>query len=170
MFGREKLVKAILQAADGEIVGRIRIQKIVYLLEQLGMRGGFRFSYYHYGPYSGDLSNAVECAIEADKTVGEETRQTAEGATYSIYRLATPADPTPERLGNLDARRAAECIRAMKARTSTVIELAATIHWLREKERVEDWRKELKIRKPSKADDGRIDQALDLLRELELAA
>ncbi|HSK40498.1 MAG TPA: hypothetical protein VK943_12095 [Arenibaculum sp.] len=67
-------------------------------------------------------------------------------------------------------RQAAECIRAMKKRTSTVLELAATIHWLCEKERVEDWCKELKIRKPSKADDERIDQALELLRELKLAA
>jgi hypothetical protein len=37
MIAQEMLVKAVFQAADGEIVGRIRIQKIFYLLEQLGL-------------------------------------------------------------------------------------------------------------------------------------
>jgi uncharacterized protein YwgA len=59
MIAQEMLVKAVFQAADGEIVGRIRIQKIFYLLEQLGMGGGIWFSYHHYGPYSEELSLAM---------------------------------------------------------------------------------------------------------------
>lgn len=169
MHEREKLAAAVLQAAEGEIIGRIRIQKIVYLLEQLGMEGGFRFSYHHYGPYSEELSDVLECAIEADRTIAEEQRPT-EGGFYSVYTLAGPPDRPPATLGGLPWQCAVQRIRAMKAETSTVLELAATIHWLREKERVADWRKELKIRKASKADDGRVDRALDLLRRLELAA
>jgi len=162
MIGREELVKTVLQAADGEIVGRIRLQKIFYLLEQLGMGGDIRFSYHHYGPYSEELSDAIDFAIKADKTVQEEAVK-VESGFYSIYRLSNPDEPAPPKLGNLPWAQARECIRAMKAETSIVIELAATIHWLREKEDVPDWRKELKVRKPSKADDSRIAKALDLL-------
>ena len=45
------LLAALLHAAGAEIIGAIRLQKIVYLLEQLGMGGEFWFSYHHYGPY-----------------------------------------------------------------------------------------------------------------------
>jgi hypothetical protein len=58
----------------------------------------------------------------------------------------------------------------MKDETSTVLELAATIHWLREKERVGDWRKELKIRKGSKAEESRIEKACTLLGKIALTA
>ena len=58
----------------------------------------------------------------------------------------------------------------MKAEPSTVLELAATIHWLREKEKVADWRRELKMRKGAKADDARITKAEALLQKLSLSA
>ena len=56
----------------------------------------------------------------------------------------------------------------MKEEQSVIIELAATIHWLKEKENVADWRDELKRRKASKADDAKILQAERLLEALQL--
>lgn len=163
---QEDLVKTILSAAKGKITGRIRMQKIVYFLEQLGMGGEFRFSYHHYGPYSEELSSAIDMAKMLDKTV-QEKEFPIEGGFYSVFTLNPSDECAPATLGSLPWSRAQECISAMKAETSVVIELAATIHWLWEKEHVHDgWRKELKIRKPSKADDARIDKALVLLRTL----
>lgn len=169
MSDRTKLVGDILHAAEGEIVGRIRLQKIVYLLEQLGMGGGFRFSYHHYGPYSEDLSAVVDFAGLRKAVVEKEVKR-ADGGTYSVYTLPDRHDLAPERLGTLDWPVATDRIRAMKATSSVVIELAATVHWLQNKERVPDWRAELKIRKPSKATDEKIKKALDLLEALGLAA
>lgn len=166
MYGKEKLVAAVMQAADGEIIGRIRMQKIVYLLEQLGMKSGFIFSYYHYGPYSEGLSFSVDVAKTLDKTVVEEEIP-IEGGFYSKYTLGERREPVAM-VGELPLSRAQGAIRRMKLETSVVIELAATIHWLRYQEKVPDWRQELKIRKPTKADDARIKKALDLLHNLNL--
>lgn len=47
MEDKERLVQTVMQAADGEIVGSIRTQKIFYLLDQMGAGCGFRFSYPH---------------------------------------------------------------------------------------------------------------------------
>lgn len=171
MTEREELVRTVLQAAGGKITGRIRLQKMLYLLEQLGLGGGFQFSYHNYGPYSEDLARALERATILDKTIQEEKKAfVGGGGFYSIYSLTNNDDPLPEKIGGITVEAAQAHIRAMKDTTSVVIELAATIHWLREKEKVGDWCSELKIRKGSKAQDESINKAEALLQGLGLAA
>jgi len=168
MSQRENLIRDVLFAAGGSIVGRIRIQKVFYLLNQLGLKGDFRFSYHHYGPYSEDLSQAIDRAHYLDKSIKEIEKDTTDGrASYSIFELAKNED-APAKVGALELEAAQGLIATMKSATSVVIELAATIHWLREKEKVGNWRAELKRRKPSKADDATIDKALTLLKQLDL--
>lgn len=169
MSRREDLVRDVLFAADGSIVGRVRIQKVFYLLNQLGLGGDFRFSYHHYGPYSEDLSQAIDRARYLDQTIREIEKDTTDGrASYSIFELVRNAGEAPARVGALTLEDACDLIATMKSASSVVIELAATIHWLREKEKRADWRAELKRRKPSKADDATIDKAVALLEQLNL--
>lgn len=167
MSKAEKLVESVLQAADGSVIGRVRLQKIFYLLQQVGLSAPFRFSYYHYGPYSEDLSVALNRARDLDKTIEEEEIKSQDGF-YSVYALRDEQGTKSEMVGNLTFDKAHELVAMMKSETSTVIELAATIHWLREKEKVPDWQSELKIRKGSKADDVRIKKAVALLNKLDL--
>ena len=161
------LLAALLHASGGEIIGAIRLQKIVYLLEQLGMGGEFWFSYHHYGPYSEDLAETLEYAEKLDRVITRETMRSSTGS-YDIYRLAQLPAQAPASLGAIPWDKAKSLIQDMKTETSVVIELSATIHWLRNKERITDWRDELKIRKPLKATNQRIDRALTLLGRLGL--
>lgn len=167
MSERGDLVAAVLQAADGEIVGRIRMQKVIYLLEQLGADTGLRFSYHHYGPYSEDAARELEWAT-ADGVIEEKAVPT-DGGYYSIYRLKAAASALPDHLGSLTWEKVRTAVAAMTRETSAVLELAATIHWLTQKEGIVDWPKELRVRKPAKATDARVEQALTLLGELRLA-
>ena len=164
----QRLVREVIDAAEGKIVGRIRLQKIVYLLEQLGLNSNFKFSYYHYGPYSEELAEAVDRAQFSDKSIREDTGHTAYGNPFSIY-LSSDDPSQTEQVGALAIDGARQLISRMKAEQSVVIELAATIHWLTHKEKVADWKGELKRRKASKADDVKIQQAERLLAELQLA-
>jgi hypothetical protein len=50
----------------------------------------------------------------------------------------------------------------------TVLELAATAHWLEREEKVGNWQEEIVRRKGTKTQSGRLDQALSLLKELGL--
>ena len=52
-------IPSLVVAAGGEIVGKIRLQKVVYLLDQMGLNSGFSYQYFHYGPYSEDLAERV---------------------------------------------------------------------------------------------------------------
>jgi len=56
---REQIVAAVVAAARGPLIGRVRLQKTVYLLDRVGLNSGFDYEYHHYGPYSRDLDNAT---------------------------------------------------------------------------------------------------------------
>ena len=53
-------IPSLLNAAGGAIVGKVRLQKIVYLLDQMGMNSGYSYEYHHYGPYSAELADSVD--------------------------------------------------------------------------------------------------------------
>lgn len=164
-----RLVAEIVAAAEGEIIGRVRLQKIVYLLEQKGLASGASFSYHHYGPFSRQIDEAVDAAKAFDGLEEVVRHRQSDGAPFSVFQLSPDSDVVPNgTIGGLSTDVVRDLIKRMKGKTSTVIELAATIHWLATREKVADWRLELKRRKGVKTANGRDDEALAVLRELEL--
>ena len=81
-------VAEVIDAAGGQVVGRTRLQKIFYLLEVAGYGSGFRFGYKHYGPYSEDLSTAIQLGTLTGM-VGEKQEMSQAGRQYSIFTSAT---------------------------------------------------------------------------------
>ena len=169
----EQLLVGVVALAGGEIVGRIRLQKVVYLLDQIGMNSGASFEYRHYGPYSEAVSDAVTDAKFWGHISEAVSFRVADGAPYSSFKIKSPEpeqqSPEPEQLGNLSANAAKQHLKMLASHTSTVLELAATVHWLAVKEKNTDWRSEIEIRKVGKTSNGRLETALRLLKEMELA-
>jgi len=56
------------------VEGRVRLQKLVYLLKAYGMKRltGVKFRYHHYGPYSEQLAGALRSAV-ASELIQEDT-------------------------------------------------------------------------------------------------
>jgi uncharacterized protein YwgA len=165
-MAHDMLIKDVIAAAGGEIVGRIRLQKILYLLDQHGLGADAAFQYYHYGPYSRVLDDALDRA-KALHGIKEEIRCRRDGAAYSVFK--SDSKISSSQIGGLKSQDARRLIEIMKSATSTVIELAATIHWLVSSEQCHNWREELVRRKGVKTEGGRTEQALQLLTELGLA-
>ncbi len=167
MIEREEHVAAIVDAAGGRLVSRIRLQKIAYLLERLGMESGFAYQYHHYGPYSRDLDNAVLDAKAFGYVAEKFDHRRSDGARYSIFELTKkPQTDVFDRLGAYNVK---TIVRKLADSNVTVLELAATAHWLAAEEKVPDWRKEILARKGSKTENCRLEKALVLLSELGLA-
>lgn len=165
----EDVVAAVVHAAGGSLIGRVRLQKVFYLLDQLGLNSGFKYDYYHYGPYSADLSSAVDCATAFHRLTEEVSRRASDGAAYSVYRLNVGNAEIPERaFGRLGAKKVAAIVKSLKDQDATVLELAATIHWLKKQEKISDWKPELQKRKGTKTANGRADTAARLLEELKI--
>ncbi|MBK8909220.1 MAG: hypothetical protein IPM60_15470 [Rhodospirillales bacterium] len=169
MTALDELITDTLAAADGEIVNTW-LQKIFYLLEQAGMKSGVAYHYHHYGPYSRQLDEALDRA-QALHSIQEKIayRQT-DGMPYSIFSLhKEEGSGGSEKMGKLPFEEARELVAAMKTQSSTVLELAATIHWLDKVEKKSDWKRELIRRKGMKTEHGRMEEAVALLKRLRLS-
>ena len=93
----EILVPLLLASALGEIHGRTRVQKLVFLVQQYAssqhaQSSKYDFQLYHYGPYSRELSTELDnlvskgyLSMDPENTVGGHTRYayrlTADGET-----------------------------------------------------------------------------------------
>ncbi len=168
MIEREDVVAAVVAAAGGELTGRVRLQKAVYLMDRLGLDSGFSYDYHHYGPFSRDLDNATVDAKAFDLIEEKIERRQSDGAAYSIFKLK--GHSKPEAYGKLGKEKAAELARLFAATNVTVLELAATIDWLWRSEKFNDWRSEITNRKGIKVQGGRLEQAIALLAKMGLPA
>lgn len=169
----EDIVVGTVALNGGELVGRTRMQKQVYLLDRCGGDFGLRYTYHRYGPYSGEL--AAGCAdAKAEQRIETEEEYGRHGVPYTIFRSRAGSTP-PERLGGLDAAGARAALEKMGQVSDIVLELAATIVFLRD-----EWRyfdkgnvsavEETKARKPLKGTEERIGRALELVDALGLDA
>ena len=164
-------IPSLLSAAGGEIVGKVRLQKIVYLLDQLGMNSGYSYEYHHYGPYSSELADSVDEDIVFGQVEEISQRRASDGVPYSVFRTPRTADAAGNdgMLGDMPLVKAQSALSVLQRYSATVLELAATIHWLATVERIADWHAELVRRKGAKVEQGRDRQAFELLNELGLA-
>src|SRR5688572_12940101 len=96
-----EILLRILALADGEVVGRVRLQKMLYLLDQAGLSSGLSYTYHHFGPYSDELSDALLDCILSDEV--EETTKTrfSDGARYSVFSLKKDLPLQGDKIGNL---------------------------------------------------------------------
>ena len=165
----EHVVAAVVTAAGGELVSRIRLQKTVYLLDRLRFSSGLNdFAYYHYGPYSASLDAAIDVA-KASGVIEEESRhRLSDGAVYSVFKRMGDVEIGTEET-SLDGAEVERLVRKFAGTNLTVLELAATADWVCRVEQRDDWRAEVVRRKGPKTDRGRLDKAVDLLDELGLS-
>ncbi len=162
----EAFVADIVAAAGGRLVSRIRLQKIAYIIDQLGAGSGFSFSYYHYGPYSRDLDNAVLDAEAFQKITESFERRQSDGARYSVFTMK--AQDSEHVFSCLNDQLLRDSVKQLSASNVTVLELAATAHWLVKEERVPDWKAEIIRRKGSKTSGSRLNDATSLLGKFGL--
>lgn len=167
----EDIAIGLVALNGGELVGRIRLQKQAYLLDRCGAEFGLRFTYHHYGPYSFELAGGCADA-EAEQRIETEERPGRHGVPYAIFRSAEES-AEPDRLGALPAGRARALLEKTQGVSEIVLELAATIVFLRDEwpyygKGKTDAVEETRARKSLKATEKRIEEAIGLIRALGL--
>ena len=163
-----EILTGVLALADGEVVGRVRLQKMFYLLDELGLSSGLSYTYHHFGPYSDELSDELMYAMFNDD-VEELTRtRFSDGARYSVFSLSAEVAPPTDKVGSLAVDVAGPLVQKLKKENATVLELASTIHWLKHHEGYAEWEDELRARKGNKVTADRKERACRLLEEIGL--
>jgi uncharacterized protein YwgA len=163
----ESRVADIVAAAGGRLASRVRLQKIAYLLDKLGAKSDFSYTYYHYGPYSRDLDSAILDAEAFGKIKEDFERRKSDGARYSVFTSILNGDRHD--FSFLTDSRLRDRAKELASVNVTVLELAATAHWLFEEEKITDWKTEIVRRKGAKTQNGRLDEATRLLQHLGLS-
>ncbi len=164
MQDHARYVAELIALNGGEIIGKIRLQKIAYLMEAAGLGIGLDYDYHHYGPYSTDLAQAAEDArflglIEYDERPGYHE------VPYAVFSLREDEiQPTAAKA----SRERAIAITAMKDYSAVDLEIAATAAYLKLNGFEESVEEELQARKPTKATPQRIAKARRLLEKLRL--
>ncbi|MCF6327554.1 MAG: hypothetical protein L3J21_09725, partial [Devosiaceae bacterium] len=128
---------------------------------------GFSFEYHHYGPYSEELANQVQEDIIFQRIQDVTKHRVSDGVPYVVFK-AEKSGKGVDPISNLSSDVLDGAISKFKNTSATILELAATIHWLSEVESVEDWESELDRRKGAKTANGRDKKALELLKNLNL--
>ena len=151
------MVAGVIALNGGQLVGKTRLQKSVYLLGLCGIDLGFDFDYHHYGPYSEELSAASRDA-ELLGMLSVEWRSSY-GNDFATFYSKAKVDLPQAELG----RRALELLSNYE---TTVLELAATADFLSNNGYQSDPWGETSRRKASKVTPTRVEQSKRLLSEL----
>ena len=126
MREREDIVAGIVASAGGELVGKIRLQKITYLLDQLGLNSGFEYEYYHFGPFSRDVVNATEDAKAFGLLKEEVAHRASDGAPFSIFH--SNAGPKDDAFGELGAEGAHGLIEMLRTRHPATLKVCTLLN------------------------------------------
>lgn len=154
----EKAVDIVV-ASGGKIVGRTRLQKTACLLELAGVGDGFQFEYHRFGPFSDELATAIRSA-DLFGLLTEEKGQASWGGTYSTYSTAKKAEDNHRNsVRNNLAKIAVEA-------DPIELELAVTAAYLASLDELNPW-EETAVRKPKKAENGRLEKAIELYRKFK---
>jgi uncharacterized protein YwgA len=98
---REDALLAVLRALGVEpnvanFQSRVRLQKLVYLLQRMSLDLGFSFRWYLHGPYSPDLAESLfELAGKMDEYQQRAIKiRLTDGSSATVNKLATVLDKT----------------------------------------------------------------------------
>ncbi len=131
-------VLALLVTETGGLEGRLRVQKLMYLLQRKGVRAlePLFFQYHHYGPFSTDVVDMLNEGVRS-RIVEEHRERDGEWEKYT-YRPEENASRYAQKADLATRAIVAEVLQACRGAHWRTLELAATTDFLRRSEGL-DW-------------------------------
>jgi uncharacterized protein YwgA len=147
-----------------EVVGRIRLQKTIRLLQRLGLPTDYLYTIHFYGPYSEDLHS--ELTLLKNLKMVSETGQAFPNGDAVQYTIKATGSADSSLVNRYQPK-----INMMASSDPVILELAATYDYYRDQgsDHVTAI-KQLRQKKGAKCDGGNEAKALDLLKQLELTS
>jgi uncharacterized protein len=117
-----KLMQAIL--VSGEIIGRKKLQKMIYIAKKIDFPFHDRFQFHFYGPYSEELTTRVEelCNMGFLNEVKEK-----KGGYYQYRYTLTDAGQEFLSLNDVDMPCLSDCLVDMNEQNARFLELVSTV-------------------------------------------
>ncbi|MBS4200746.1 YwgA family protein [Bacillus sp. FJAT-49732] len=111
-------------AVSGEIIGRKKLQKMVYIAKKLNFPFQEKFEFHFYGPYSEELTLRVEelCNFGFIDEIKEEKN----GFAHYKYRVTDAGQEFLESY-QMDLPNLKECFAKMNGKNARFLELVSTV-------------------------------------------
>jgi uncharacterized protein YwgA len=156
-----KIMKAF--AAAGEIVGRKKLQKMIYIAKKLKFPFYEKFDFHFYGPYSEELTWRVEELCNLGFL--NETKEKKGG--YFQYRY-TLTEAGEQFLTHYDLQmpRLQECLQDMNGQNSRFLELVSTVLYFDNLSKDEVKEKVFLLKSKQRYTDEEIEQAYSYIEQL----
>lgn len=123
MLDNHARLVGIIAAADG-VVGRKKLQKIIYIMKKLGFPFEEKYTFYFYGPYSEELSLRIEELTNLNFV--SEVKE--EKSNYYQYRYqVTEQGEAFLQHAPADFSTISEPLQEIKQKSSRFLELVATM-------------------------------------------
>lgn len=122
---------AFMVKETGKIEGRLRVQKMMYLLQQKGVPHlrPFFFEYHHYGPFSAEVADVIKGAVQS-KIIRELEEHNNDGWKRFEYRPGQDIESYAGRVDPVTRKIVSGVLAKCKDAHWRTLELAATAHFL----------------------------------------
>ncbi|WP_117168384.1 YwgA family protein [Paraliobacillus sediminis] len=157
-----KLMKFFM--TSGEIVGRKKMQKMIYILKQCEIPFEEKFEFHFYGPYSEELSLRMEELCN----LGFIAEQKEKKSNYYQYRYTITADGEDFlEQSDVNLPPFEDKIEKMKEKSSRFLELVSTMLYFNELTKTEVEEKVQVVKKSSNYTPTDIEEAWAFIKELQ---
>ncbi|WP_428910138.1 YwgA family protein [Niallia sp. Krafla_26] len=157
-----KIMHAI--AESGEIIGRKKLQKMIYIAKKLAFPFGEKFNFHFFGPYSEELTLRIEelCNMGFLNEVKEK-----KGGYYQYRYTLTEDGQQFLALNKMDIPHLQECMTDMNDQNARFLELVSTILYFHNLPKEEVQEKVFTLKSKQRYTVEEVDQAYEYIDSLK---
>ena len=157
-----KLMQAIL--VSGEITGRKKLQKMIYIAKKVEFPFQERFQFHFYGPYSEELTTRVEelCNMGFLNEVKEK-----KGGDFQYRYSLTDAGKEFLSMNNVDMPCLQDCLVDMNEQNARFLELVSTVLYFDNLPKEEVANKVFTLKSSQRYTEAEIDEAYQYIESLK---
>jgi len=157
-----KIIHAI--ALSGEVIGRKKLQKMIYIAKKMNFPFQERFQFHFYGPYSEELTLRVEelCNMGFLNEVKEK-----KGGYYQYRYTLTEAGEEFLGINNVDMPLLADCLVDINNQNARFLELVSTVLYFDNLPKDEVKEKVQTVKKSQKFTDEEFENAYQYIEMLK---
>ena len=157
-----KLMQAIM--VSGEIVGRKKLQKMIYIAKKIQFPFHDRFQFHFYGPYSEELTTRVEelCNMGFLNEVKEK-----KGGYYQYRYTLTESGKEFLSLNEVEMPFLEDCFGDMNGQNARFLELVSTVLFFDDLTKEEVTNKVFTLKSSQRYTEAEIDEAYQYIANLK---
>jgi uncharacterized protein len=157
-----KLMQAVL--VSGEIIGRKKLQKMIYIAKKVSLPFHERFQFHFYGPYSEELTLRVEelCNMGFLNEIKEK-----KGGYFQYRYTLTDTGKEFLSLNEVEMPFLQDCLEDMNEQNARFLELVSTVLYFDNLSKAEVTEKVFTLKSSQRYTEEEIDQAYGYIEALK---